>query len=147
MLAIISHSKNFESQTAFQMIFENGTKAIATCSRGLQLAQLKLSIKYQCCGGSLQSSHQKNIRFDCNYSLLRLQSQTARLLSIIAGFLADVFDCYTWSFIMSGILVQIAALLPLVLFCLRKKKGFDLKNNIISDKQLATYRHYSIWST
>ena len=48
------------------MIFENGTKAIATCSRGLQLAQIKLSIKYQSCGGSLQSSHQKNIRFDCN---------------------------------------------------------------------------------
>lgn len=65
----------------------------------------------------------------------------------LAGFLADVFDCYTWSFIMSGILVEIAALLPLVLFCLRKKKGFDLKNTIISDNQLATYRHYSIWST
>ena len=47
------------------MIFENGAKAIATCSRRLQLASLKLSIKYQCCGGSLQSSHQKNIRFDC----------------------------------------------------------------------------------
>ena len=47
------------------MIFENGAKAIATCSRRLQLASLKLSIKYQCCGGSLQCSHQKNIRFDC----------------------------------------------------------------------------------
>jgi len=31
MLAIISYSKNFNSQTALQMIFENGTKAIATC--------------------------------------------------------------------------------------------------------------------
>ena len=47
------------------MIFEHGAKAIATCSRRLQLASLKLSIKYQCCGGSLQCSHQKNIRFDC----------------------------------------------------------------------------------
>ena len=37
----------------------------ASCSRRLQLARLKLSIKYRCCGGSLQSSHQKNIRFDC----------------------------------------------------------------------------------
>ena len=65
MLAIISHSENFDSQTTFQMILENGTKAIATWSRRLQLAQLKMSIKYQCCSGSLQSSHQKNIRFDC----------------------------------------------------------------------------------
>ena len=47
------------------MIFENGAKVIASCSRGLQLARLKLSIKYQCFGGSLQSSHQTNIRFDC----------------------------------------------------------------------------------
>ena len=28
MLAIISHNKNFDSQIAFQMIFENGAKAI-----------------------------------------------------------------------------------------------------------------------
>ena len=66
MLAIISHSKNFDTQTAFQMIFENSEKALATCSHGLQLAQFKLSIKYQCCSGSLQSSYQKNIWFDCN---------------------------------------------------------------------------------
>ena len=79
MLAIISPSKNFELQTAFQMIFENGTKAIATCSRGLQLAQLKLSIKYQCCSGSLQSSHQKNIRFDCNQNGARRVSKRVSL--------------------------------------------------------------------
>jgi len=65
----------------------------------------------------------------------------------LAGFLADVLDCYTWPFIMAGILVQIAALLPLVLFCLGEKKGFDLKNNISSDEPLATYRHHNIWST
>ena len=52
------------------MIFEHGAKAIATCSRRLQLASLKLSIKYQCCGGSLQCSHQKNIRFDCKSASL-----------------------------------------------------------------------------
>ena len=74
-------------------------------------------------------------------------SHKPRAFYLILGFLADVFDCYTWSFIMSGILVQVAALLPLVLFCLGKKKGFDLKNNITSDEQLATYRHYNIWST
>ena len=39
---------------------------VATCLRWLQLARLKLSTKYQCSGGSLQSSHQKTIRFDCN---------------------------------------------------------------------------------
>ena len=38
------------------MILENLAKAIGTCPRGLQLARLKLSIKYQCCGGTLQSS-------------------------------------------------------------------------------------------
>ena len=32
----------------------------------LQLARLKLSIKYQCWGGSLQGCHQKNIWFNCN---------------------------------------------------------------------------------
>ena len=65
MLPIVSHSKNLDSQTALQMTFDNGAKAIATCSRELQLARLKLSIKYQCCGRDLQSSYQKNIRFDC----------------------------------------------------------------------------------
>jgi len=78
-------------------------------------------------------------------AVLKPQSQTACCL--ITGFLADVFDCYKWSFIMANILVQIAALLPLALFCLGEKKGFDLKNNIGSDEQLATYRHNSIWSS
>ena len=32
--------------------------------RRLQFAQLKLSIKYQWCSGSLQGCHQKKIRFD-----------------------------------------------------------------------------------
>ena len=40
MLAIIRQSKNFDSQTALQRIFENGANAIATCWRGLQLARL-----------------------------------------------------------------------------------------------------------
>ena len=35
MLAIISHSKNFDSQTDLQMVFENGAKAIASYLRGL----------------------------------------------------------------------------------------------------------------
>ena len=58
------------------------------------------------------------------YALLRPQSQTA--CCPISGFLAEVFDCYTWSFIMAGISVQIAALLPLALFCLGEIKREDL---------------------
>ena len=32
MLTIMSHSKNFDSQTALQMIFENSANVSATCS-------------------------------------------------------------------------------------------------------------------
>ena len=35
-------------------------------------------------------------------------------------------DCYTWAFFMAGIVTQVAGLVPLVLFCLEKKKGYDL---------------------
>ena len=42
----------------------------ATCSRRLQIVRLKLLIKYQCCGGSLQGCHQKNIRFDWKWVFL-----------------------------------------------------------------------------
>ena len=45
---------------------------VAFWSRRLQLSWLKLSIKYQCCGGSLQGCHQKNNRFDCNSYLCHL---------------------------------------------------------------------------
>lgn len=40
---------------------------------GLQPARLRLSIKHQCCRGSFQSSHQKNIRFDCKSTLSELK--------------------------------------------------------------------------
>ncbi|KAL9985071.1 hypothetical protein ACROYT_G007432 [Oculina patagonica] len=64
----------------------------------------------------------------------------------VGGYLADVFDCYTWPFFMAGILIQIAGLLPLVLFCLEKTKGFDLKKNS-REEPLAIYRQHSIDST
>ena len=46
---------------------------------------------------------------------------------VISGYLADVFDCYTWPFFMVGILTHIAGLLPLLLFCVGRKKSFNLK--------------------
>ena len=66
---------------------------------------------------------------------------------LISGYLADVFDCYTWPFIMAGILTQIAGLLPLVLFCLGEKKSFDLKKNTTREEPMAIYRQLSIEST
>ena len=100
MLPIVNHSKNLDSQTALQMIFENGAKAIATCSRGLQLARLKLSIKYQCCGRGLQSSHQKNIRFDwksifCNLAVIAPVS-VVRTMSPTLGNWVQLHDS-SWS--------------------------------------------------
>ncbi|KAJ7377376.1 hypothetical protein OS493_029736 [Desmophyllum pertusum] len=62
----------------------------------------------------------------------------------IAGLLADMFGCYTWSFLMADILMQLAGLVPLVLFCLGKKKGFDMKENIIGEEPLAVYRQHNI---
>lgn len=47
--------------------------------------------------------------------------------SPFAGFLADISDCYTWAFLVAGIVTQVAGLMPLVLFCLKTKKQFDLK--------------------
>ena len=62
---------------------------------------------------------------------------------LISGYLADVFDCYTWPFFMVGILTHIAGLLPLLLFCVGKKKSFDLKKNVIREEPLASYRQHN----
>ena len=40
--------------------------------------------------------------------------------SFFAGFLADKFNCYRWSFIVAGILMQCAGMLPFVLVWLKK---------------------------
>ena len=50
------------------------------------VAQLKLSIKYQCCGGSLQGCHQKNIQFDSN------SSTSLATLTYIGRFIFFIFD-------------------------------------------------------
>ncbi|PFX30277.1 Monocarboxylate transporter 12 [Stylophora pistillata] len=42
------------------------------------------------------------------------------------GFLADISDRYTWAFLVAGIVVLAAGLVPLVMFCLKTKKQFDL---------------------
>ena len=39
-----------------------------------------------------------------------------------AGFLADKFNCYRWSFMVAGILMQFAGILPFVLVWLNKEK-------------------------
>ena len=52
---------------------------------------------------------------------------------LIVGFLIDVSDCYTWPFFIAGIVLHVAGLVPLVLFCLKEKtrKDDDLKNDKI----------------
>ena len=109
------------------MIFENGAKAIATCSRRLQLASLKLSIKYQCCGGSLQSSHQKNIRFDCKTALkilgtyLIILSHTPPICEAVGGLKTQriSFCCrntliITWFHFAIACLSSLSALVKLI---------------------------------
>ena len=44
----------------------------------LQLAWVKLSIKYQRCSGSLQDCHQKKIRFDCKLQSALSKTHTIR---------------------------------------------------------------------
>jgi len=38
----------------------------------------------------------------------------------LAGFIADTFDGYKWSFTVAGILMQFAGILPVILLCLKK---------------------------
>lgn len=48
-----------------------------------------------------------------------------------AGFLVDLSDCYTWPFFIAGIVLHMAGLVPLVLFCLEEKTDSDLKEDKI----------------
>ena len=41
-------------------------------------------------------------------------------IDLFAGFIADTFDGYKWSFTVAGILMQLAGILPVILLCLKR---------------------------
>ena len=41
-------------------------------------------------------------------------------IDLFAGFIADTFDGYRWSFTVAGILMQLAGILPVILLCLKR---------------------------